>query len=389
MPLHAGWLKKRGGGHRSSGFRERWFVIVDGTIKYYKKPPSSSGVPPRGSIPLAGAIVLPVGERQLQVQNQTRVYVCEASTGSDRDRWVAAMHAAMPPSPPSGTRPRTVTEQLGVPHAPACSLPPQPASDASDDESDEAEAPSKANTATNTPPSAHLTCPDSDDSDDSSSLREDSSRGQGIPPPLARPMPPQTAIPRPPPACALPSNSSTTSMPPRPTPLKPTMSDLQRRVVAKKQREWATVLQEETEAMNTASTSNLKVASRHEKPAGLDRFEEQLWSAFMVADRDGSGQLSRLEFTLALKEAGVVDNDEDARQKWEWADCNASGSIEWSEFLALGRSCHALVTLADRLHTKPESLQVAARLIQHASRKRLVAKLGDGITRPTHATNRV
>ena len=128
-------------------------------------------------------------------------------------------------------------------------------------------------------------------------------------------------------------------------------------------------------------------ATEREAPVGLSGFEKALWAAFVLADRDGSGALSRYEFTLALKAAGVIEEDVEARKEWKAADQDESGAIEWPEFCVLGKRRKELATLVERLRARPEADR-AARHIQQSSRAR-AARVHDGQIRPTLGTSRV
>ena len=128
-----------------------------------------------------------------------------------------------------------------------------------------------------------------------------------------------------------------------------------------------------------------------EPPPNLTGFERALWAAFTLADRDGNGKLSRLEFMLALKAAGVIDDDVEAIREWKRADTDASGAVEWDEFMKLGKRRKALATLTERLGARAGDLERAAMLIQKRSKKSLLLKVRphDGVIRPTHGTARV
>ena len=72
---------------------------------------------------------------------------------------------------------------------------------------------------------------------------------------------------------------------------------------------------------DAGSSSGAKVVTKQsrerDRPTGLSKIENNYWDAFVLADRDGDGCLSRHEFTEALKVTGIVV-DEDSRI-WESA----------------------------------------------------------------------
>ena len=76
---------------------------------------------------------------------------------------------------------------------------------------------------------------------------------------------------------------------------------------------------------------------KRQAPPGLTKFESSLWAAFELADRNGNGKLSRLEFSRALKAVGLADADSEVAKEWKEADPDNSGSVEWKEFLKLGK----------------------------------------------------
>lgn len=183
--LYAGWLRKRGGGRWSSEYKKRWFVLsTDAVLSYFKEPTSTT---PQGQITLAKAKVSASGNCSIEIYVETneRTYYIEAASAADRDMWLNALKAgvsrrdslgwinaaasgpkpmeksgssipgqlmggvelggesredelapqaaASPPSPPG--RPRTITQQLGVPHARFNDfLPPPPDFDHDDEE---------------------------------------------------------------------------------------------------------------------------------------------------------------------------------------------------------------------------------------------------------------
>ena len=75
--------------------------------------------------------------------------------------------------------------------------------------------------------------------------------------------------------------------------------------------------------------------------------------------------------------------------EWKRADQDASGSIQWDEFLNLGKRRKVLATLTERLAVPQNPKERAAMLIQkrHLSNKSL--RPHDGQIRATQVTSRV
>ena len=101
--------------------------------------------------------------------------------------------------------------------------------------------------------------------------------------------------------------------------------------------------------------------------------DHALWAAFVLADTDGSGALSKLEFTLALQAVGLVEDAQAARVEWKRAETDGSGLIEWSEFRAFGaKRAEKLSQLPDVLGKQPKRCEHAALVIQRSWSRRLV-----------------
>jgi Ca2+-binding EF-hand superfamily protein len=151
--------------------------------------------------------------------------------------------------------------------------------------------------------------------------------------------------------------------------------------VEKKQRlAWERALREEQQQQQQSGGDRAGTTQLREMPLGLDTFEQSLWAAFVLVDRDGNGQLSRWEFTHALKAAGAISIEAEARTHWTRVDADANGAVDWAEFCALGRRCHELAAFADELRRDPAKVARAARTIQrsHRSRRDVRAPLAVG-----------
>ena len=105
-------------------------------------------------------------------------------------------------------------------------------------------------------------------------------------------------------------------------------------------------------------------------PADLSKFEESLWAAFDLADRDGNGTLSKKEFGGAMKAVGLVTTETECLREWEMADTDRSGKVEWKEFLKLGKKKKALAQLPSKLQASPAKVEQAAALIQNRLRSK-------------------
>lgn len=95
--LLSGWLRKRGGGHWSKDYKQRWFVLRDdASVCYYKIPPTGPSVKPQGQFSLVGAKVDASGETSIEVHATTphRTFHIEAESTSSRNRWANAMESA-------------------------------------------------------------------------------------------------------------------------------------------------------------------------------------------------------------------------------------------------------------------------------------------------------
>ena len=152
--LLSGWLRKRGGGHRSSEYRQRWFVLtIEGIIRYYRKPTGDL----QGEFSLTEeTVVVETGELTFEVTASSgRTFHIKADSKSSRDMWFRAIKAGcrgtsslrwvdesgkiattspgaaadVSPTAPEEcgemvfSRPRTLTNQLGVPFADPNTLP--------------------------------------------------------------------------------------------------------------------------------------------------------------------------------------------------------------------------------------------------------------------------
>ena len=127
---------------------------------------------------------------------------------------------------------------------------------------------------------------------------------------------------------------------------------------------------------DAGSSSGAKVATKRsrerDRPPGLSKIENNYWDAFVLADRDGDGCLSRWEWVEALKVTGIVV-DEDSRI-WESAVWDESGRIDWPEFRDLGKRCEEIAELSARLRSNPKRADRAAALIQTHSRGALIKR---------------
>lgn len=144
------------------------------------------------------------------------------------------------------------------------------------------------------------------------------------------------------------------------------LSGLQKKVAERQQRVWDDALRADERAAAEALADHGGDDARpsREAPAGLSKVEQTLWSAFVLADRDGNGMLSRWEFTLALKAVNLIGDDAEARREWLEVDSDGSGAIEWPEFRRLGNRRSELMLLSERLEQEPEKVQHAALVIQ-------------------------
>ena len=304
MNLMSGWLRKRGGGHWSSEFRDRWFVLDDqGSLRYYKAPPTSPVQLPKGEVRIFDTAVHATGDLGFDIHVQTgsaRTYHIEAGDTTTRDRWISAIEQCQPGWTLTldgrfelSGRERSITQQLNVPYAsPSIGLPPPPSM-----ERDGADSTQK--------------------------------------------------------------------------PLQKGLSDMERRVAEKQQRTWCESLQTEMVSPAASAAARSPPDTRQRPmPPGLSAFERSLWTAFLLADRDGSGQLSRVEFVHALTATGIVDSEVQAHKEWVTIDRDGSGGIDWTEFRAIGARRKALVDLAGRLAADPDRLQFAAVRIQQANARR-------------------
>lgn len=80
-------------------------------------------------------------------------------------------------------------------------------------------------------------------------------------------------------------------------------------------------------------------------PQNLSEEELQIWYAFVAADTDGSGSVSKKELYRAFDRIGLRGTAKERAQLYEYADRDKSGKIEWPEFLKLGRKFCRLKTL--------------------------------------------
>ena len=108
---------------------------------------------------------------------------------------------------------------------------------------------------------------------------------------------------------------------------------------------------------------------KQEMPPGLNKFETSLWAAFDLADKNGDGALSKVEFTSALKAVGLVATDGEALYEWRKADLDQSGSVDFKEFLKLGKHKKALADLPSKLQANSNKVEAAASVIQARLRK--------------------
>ena len=480
MQTMQGWLRKRGGGHWSSEFRSRWFVLngYSQVVQYFKAQPASPADKPSGEIRVQDAAIVSKGGLGFEIHvvqsnsntQDSRVFIIEATSTALRDEWVEALercqpgwkmssHGQLEPSnrrtdPPdaaAASRPRTITQAMGVPHAHPggpVTLPPPPP----DDDSARSQKGGGAADALHSVPHA---------------------RAAALPPaPPSSALPPAViavvaAAPKPaaagaaaagtaaagaaagapaakPAAGAAAAGAAAVAAPTAGE--KPALSALEKRVAEKQAQRWeATLKAEEAEAarreseveesgggecvadrrreprccahpawalplllplllprLTTTTLTRLPPAAAavtaarelplftrrrcfdsrataagaasgksREPPPNLTGFERALWAAFTLADRDGNGSLSRWEFTQALKAAGAVENDVEARKEWLAADQDGSNAIDWDEFLRLGRRRKALAVLAERFGASANEVEKAALKIQRqmSSRK--------------------
>ena len=109
--LLSGWLKKRGAGEGllgSTEFRHRWFVLdTDGTVRYFKAPPTRPSDAPQGSFSMRGGTVRATeagfevdaassveGKAGATMSQKGRTYYVQADSVDVRDLWLAALSTA-------------------------------------------------------------------------------------------------------------------------------------------------------------------------------------------------------------------------------------------------------------------------------------------------------
>ena len=77
-----------------------------------------------------------------------------------------------------------------------------------------------------------------------------------------------------------------------------------------------------------------------------ESLETRLWSSFCAADTSGDGKLSRKEFFAALDAQGALDGRaREWSEKLRNIDANDNATIEWDEFLELGRTNPEIVDI--------------------------------------------
>jgi len=91
--LLGGWLRKRGGGRWSYSYKRRWFVLgADGVLRYYTAPTIDKE---QGQIVLENATITSNGEASLEIHTPTgeRIFQISANDAEERDMWLNALQA--------------------------------------------------------------------------------------------------------------------------------------------------------------------------------------------------------------------------------------------------------------------------------------------------------
>eukprot|EP01094_Clydonella_sp_ATCC50884_P002923 TRINITY_DN12242_c0_g1_i1.p1 TRINITY_DN12242_c0_g1~~TRINITY_DN12242_c0_g1_i1.p1 ORF type:complete len:569 (+),score=179.37 TRINITY_DN12242_c0_g1_i1:85-1791(+) len=93
----SGFVKKRGGGHRSAAYKKRWFTLYGVYFLYFKTNKWMGE--PQGIIELDGAKVVDVEDskkqNEFQVVSTRRTFELQANTPAEKEDWMAALNATI------------------------------------------------------------------------------------------------------------------------------------------------------------------------------------------------------------------------------------------------------------------------------------------------------
>jgi Ca2+-binding EF-hand superfamily protein len=90
-------------------------------------------------------------------------------------------------------------------------------------------------------------------------------------------------------------------------------------------------------AAASAGAGEWQAVARGGAPQNLSEQELPIWYAFVAADVDSSGSVSKKELYRAFDQIGLRGTAKERATLYEYADGDRSGQIEWPEFLKLGR----------------------------------------------------
>ena len=93
----SGWLRKRGGGHRSAAYRRRYFIVSGGVVRWYKSVPRQPNEAAQGAFDVSGASVERTGRVELEVAlpaHQRTLHLRVDGDEAEVQRWLRAFRAA-------------------------------------------------------------------------------------------------------------------------------------------------------------------------------------------------------------------------------------------------------------------------------------------------------
>ncbi|KAL1496384.1 hypothetical protein AB1Y20_016339 [Prymnesium parvum] len=87
-----------------------------------------------------------------------------------------------------------------------------------------------------------------------------------------------------------------------------------------------------------AACSDRAIRGSEGEAGGTQTHDDRLWHAFMAADTDGSGAISKRELYRALDAVGLYASPSEQLAIWKMFDRNSKGKVEWGEFSTIGRA---------------------------------------------------